>query len=110
MIWRQHDPPRTKRLWFRLTQEESTALASNAAGAGMTVSDYVRGLILGEATRPVAKAGMPLETAELVRALTRIGVNLNIIAEKLAGSGALPRSPSLDEVIQAILSTLASFR
>jgi hypothetical protein len=53
---------------------------------------------------------MPLETAQLVRALTPIGVNLNTIARALSTSGAMPKSVSLEDACQAVRDALAGLR
>lgn len=71
---------RTKRLEVRLTaKEHSHLLACVEASTAPTNTDYVRRLIMGE--RPPARKGAA--NVELLRQLSKAGINLNQISRNL---------------------------
>jgi len=98
------DTRRVIRLHIRLTALEELRLLELATERGLTISDFVRGIVLN--STPVLKKSDP-ERIALVRGLGelgKIGSNINQIAhelhrERITGMG--PRVP--DDVIAASL-------
>jgi len=64
---------RTQQLLVRLSEAEQAELRRRAAAAGVAVSEYVRGRLLGPAA-PAAAAGMEAETWRGGRALLQVRV------------------------------------
>ena len=61
---------RTKRPIFRTSENESARIEQSAADAGLTVSDYLRGLVLNAKPRLVKASP---ERAALIKALGTLG-------------------------------------
>ena len=70
----------------RLTPDELDAVREAAARAGLTLSDYVRRLVLGHR---VVAARADTDAAVLAD-LNRVGVNLNQMTRRVNVTGAVP--------------------
>ena len=76
---------RRHRLYIRVTDHDKKTIEARAATTGLTVSEYLRRMALnGQIELHESKADFAL-----VRALDRIGVNLNQITKKLNTTGQL---------------------
>jgi proline dehydrogenase len=100
---------RTERFELRMTAEESAALSARAEEAGYkTVSDYARARLIGERSAPPSRRAMSLERAELIRALTRVGERLNLLAHLCAQNDALrEESEACLSAVRASIASLA---
>lgn len=85
---------RNCRIWARLSPEELESLNQKAKSTGLSREEYIRKVLAGA----VPKQAPPLEYAELLRELRRIGVNLNQIAKQANRSGYIDRERYWKEV------------
>jgi hypothetical protein len=80
---------RTERLTVRLRVDERVALDDRARRVGLSASEFTRAAALGAEIG--AMQSPSLVDPELIRAINRIGVNLNQIARSLnSGIGMVP--------------------
>jgi hypothetical protein len=87
----------------KLTEKQFEALDDRARTCGLTVSGFVRQLILGH--RPIARR--PLARSAIV-AVNRVGANLNRLVQ-LASSGIV-LTPDLMDTVTAVLGEIHSLR
>ncbi len=97
---------RTAFLGVQLTPAERAKLDARAAHYGLSLSDYVRLLLLSDERQP---APAPRDSAA-IRALTveivRVGTNLNQLAHIANERRELPRRAQLEAVSAQIVTTL----
>jgi uncharacterized protein (DUF1778 family) len=94
---------RTRTLRTRLTEQQCEALAAHARACGLTVSGFIRQLILG--FKPMARR--PLARSAIV-AVNRVGTNLNHLVQ-LASSGVV-LTPDLMLAVAGAMDTIHSLR
>ena len=80
--------PRDRLVSFRCTEAEITRLHRRARDAGLSLSDYARGALLGDAAEPRTAPMMTMvldnPAARLLEEqVRRIGVNINQIAHRM---------------------------
>ena len=95
---------RTVHLGVQLTPTERAELASAAAGAGASLSQYVRELCLRRTAEAAIEGGARRnpEARALVRELTAIGNNLNQLARVANQTGELRREGELSMTIDRL--------
>lgn len=88
---KEHSAARSQVFGVRLTPDERSSIEAKAATAGLTLTDYCRGVLTGSAPdmgaawqRHAAAPALPPELfAAYVAQLGKIGSNLNQIARQL---------------------------
>ena len=95
------DPPAklTRTAGTRFTEEQFVALDAHARACGLTVTAFIRKVVLG--VKPVAR--MPATRAAIV-AVNRVGNNLNQLV-KVANSGVV-LAPDLLRVVREVLAVI----
>ena len=101
---------RTERLYVRLTAEEAAHVADLAAARGLRQSDFVRTAVLRGmgGRRLLGRRAMPRETANAVRQLGVVAVDLNRLVEVAAADGAI-RPDVLDACLTRVRAVIAVF-
>jgi hypothetical protein len=99
------DPPTklTRTAGTRFTEEQFEALESYACQCGLTVTAFIRKVVLG--VKPIARR--PLAHSAIV-AVNRVGINLNQLV-KLANSGVV-LTPELLAVVRHVLAEVRAVR
>jgi hypothetical protein len=101
---------RSERLYVRLTAEEAAHVADLAGARGLRLSDFVRTAVLrGMGGRPLfGRRAMPRETANAVRQLGAVAVDLNRLVEVAQADGAI-RPDVLDACLTRVRAVIAVF-
>lgn len=99
---------RTEQVNSRYTLAERLALEKQAQAAGMSLAEYQCRRTLGH----IVKAAPSPVSAELVREINRVGVNLNQVQKTLNATSALRHDTDrimakLEEVIDRLLADMA---
>jgi hypothetical protein len=83
---------RSERLYVRLTAEEAAGVASLAAARGLTVSDFVRHVLLrgSAARRLTGRRALATDAAGMIRQLSAIAIELRRLLAIADASGAIP--------------------
>jgi hypothetical protein len=94
----------------RLTTKEAAMLSLRADAVGLTVSDYIRSMIVTDEDAPVRRISrqrqLPSDVAEAVRLLSRIGVNLQILRDLADLDGQGVDIPALRQAAAMIVEIL----
>src|ERR1700680_323695 len=93
----------TRRLYAYFTEEQFEALEQHTRACGLTLSGFMRQLVLG--FRPIARRP-PARSA--IVAVNRVGANLNQLL-RLAGDGIV-LAPDLIHAVAAVLDEIHSLR
>jgi hypothetical protein len=88
----------------RFTEEQFEALDAHAKACGLTVTAFIRKVVLG--VKPVAR--IP-DTRRALAAVNRVGNNLNQLV-KLAHSGVVLAPPDLQRVLREVLAEVLVLR
>jgi hypothetical protein len=112
MTRRYKADPRDRFVSFRCTEAEITRLQRRAHAAGMSLSHYVRNVLLEtEAMRTGAEPALIENPATRLLAdqVRRVGVNINQIAHRL-NEHRMVLPPNLSEVLEEIRSYVREAR
>ncbi len=94
---KKHEAKRKSLVTLRLTDEERFDLEKRAAGAGLSLSDYIRNQSFQRKPVAVSSPAIPLD---VVFQLRKLGVNLNQIAHAL--NKGLDAPPELRRLCRSI--------
>lgn len=88
------DDRRNERLYVRLTAEEASRIAALADARGLTVSDFVRHVLLrgSAARRLTGRRAMSTDAAGTIRQLSAVAVELRRLLAVADASGTIPEA------------------
>lgn len=93
----------------RLTATERAQLDTRAAAAGMSPADFARTQLVAAAARTRRATSRPILTADELRELNRVGVNLNQVSRALNFGTSQPVHDDLAAVLAKLDTIFARY-